>query len=142
MARSGCWPFTKSSSVEASNEKLQHSFVGGGQGQMGKILIALLVISLIDLSHGARADMAEATVVYKRAGCRDRFVAESATGYILLEWYGGADPSRGDQIVGEIHSYGMKDIFNITTRTKTTVWVDDFMLSRSRVEEKMRQHCN
>ena len=108
---------------------------------MRKILLALLAISIIDLGHQAIADMVEATVVFKRGGCRGRFVAESTTGYIYLEWYGGADPSEGDQIVGDIHSYGVKDIFNLTTQRQTRVWIDDFFRSRSRVQEKLREHC-
>ena len=47
---------------------------------MRKILLAVLAILVI--GHGARASMVEATVVFKRGGCRDRFVAKSIGGYM------------------------------------------------------------
>lgn len=86
--------------------------------------------------------MVEAVVVFNKSGCRSRFVAESNLGYVYLEWYGGADPMEGEVLIGELHSYGMKEAYSLNTRRKTQVWVDDYMLSRSRVQEKLREHCN
>ncbi len=44
-------------------------------------------------------------------GCGSRYVVETPAGYVLLERYGGHDPSNGETIVGDLHSYGMKDLY-------------------------------
>jgi hypothetical protein len=82
-------------------------------------------------------------VVFKRSGCRDYFLADGDSGGIyLLEWYGGYDPKEGDAIIGEIQSYGFKDVFYPNTGSSGRVYVDDYMLSRSSAIEKLRKKCS
>jgi hypothetical protein len=81
-------------------------------------------------------------VILKPSGCRDYFLADGDSGGIyLLEWYGGNDPSKGDSIVGELKSYGLKDVFYPDSGGSGRVYVDDFMLSRDRAIEKLREKC-
>ena len=81
-------------------------------------------------------------VILKPSGCRDYFLADGDSGGIyLLEWYGGNDPSKGDSIVGELKSYGFKDVFYPDSGGSGRVYVDDFMLSRDRAIEKLREKC-
>jgi hypothetical protein len=83
------------------------------------------------------------TVIFRRSGCRDYFLADGdAGGVYLLEWYGGYDPSVGDAIVGKINSYGFKDVFYPLKNQSGRVWVDDYMLSKSRAMEKILEKCN
>src|SRR5204862_2748516 len=51
-----------------------------------------------------------AEVVIKKSGCGDYFVADGPSGHYLLEWYGGHSPATGDVIIGQINSYGFKDV--------------------------------
>ena len=62
-------------------------------------------------------------------------------GYILLEWFGGSFPQVGDQIVGDLETYGMKDAYNLSRENQTKFWVDEFWLSRDRVLSKLRDKC-
>jgi len=80
------------------------------------------------------------TVVYEKSGC-DYFIADGPRGFYLLEWYGGHPPSKGDQIVGEISGYGMKDIYYSNANSNGRVWVEDYLLSRDRVIEKYNEKC-
>jgi len=81
-------------------------------------------------------------VVFKRSGCRDYFLADGDGGGIyLLEWYGGHDPREGESIVGEIRSYGFKDVFYPDSGSSGRVYVDDYLLSRSSAVEKIREKC-
>lgn len=82
-------------------------------------------------------------VVYNKSGCRSRFVVETNMGYAILEWYGGNDPLEGSQLVGDYESYGFKDIFNTTADSELRVYVEDYMLSKSSLQDKFfNKFCN
>jgi hypothetical protein len=81
------------------------------------------------------------TVVAYRSGCRDYFLADGPQGYYLLEWYGGYTPSVGDTIIGELGGYGMKDVYYPAARSQGRIYVDDYLLSRSRAIEKYSEKC-
>jgi hypothetical protein len=95
---------------------------------------------LAAFSLNALAEKAE--VVLYKSGCRSYFIAEGPRGFYLLEWYGGYDPSKGDVIVGEIGSYGFKDVYYSKQDRKGRIYVDDYLLSKDRVLEKYRGKCN
>lgn len=97
---------------------------------------ALLVV----FSLNAFAEKAE--VVLYKSGCRSYFIAAGPHGFYLLEWYGGYDPSKGDVIVGEIASYGFKDVYYPKQDREGRIYVDDYSLSKDRVLEKYSEKCN
>src|SRR4051794_16102385 len=80
-----------------------------------RIIATALVAAVISVTAatGARPALADAVkgVVVWTGSCGGRYVAETTLGYVLLEWYGGMDPSKGDVIIGDLNSYGMKDLF-------------------------------
>ena len=98
-----------------------------------------MAISLIVPFNNANA--AKGVVVANPSGC-DYYIVETTSGYTLLEWYGGNDPSEGDTLVGDFESYGMKTIYNITADRETRVWVEDFWLSESSVINQYNDKCN
>lgn len=98
------------------------------------------IIALLLLLPGL-ALASKGVVVYYKSGC-SYFLVETSMGYALLEWYGGYDPSRGDTVAGDIDSYGMKTIYNLTADRETRVWIDDYMLSKSSAIEKYFDKCN
>jgi hypothetical protein len=102
--------------------------------------VCALLVALLALGGTypapAIADTVKATVVYNKRGCRDRYVVETSGGYAILEWYGGNDPSEGDVLVGDIHSFGFKDLYNLTQNSRTRVWIDDYMLSKYSLQSK------
>ncbi|HAT68390.1 MAG: hypothetical protein A2481_03255 [Candidatus Yonathbacteria bacterium RIFOXYC2_FULL_47_9] len=73
----------------------------------------------------------------------DYYLIEDISGdYSLVEWYGGGlTPDSGDIVVGELHSYGFKDLYNITRDNSTRVWIDDYMLSEDSATEKLIDKC-
>ena len=81
-------------------------------------------------------------VVAKPRGCRGYFLADGdAGGVYLLEWYGGYVPAVGDSILGDLRSYGFKDVYYPSSSAKGRVYVDDYMLSTSRAREKLADKC-
>jgi hypothetical protein len=80
-------------------------------------------------------------VAAARSGCHDYFVANGPQGYYLLEWYGGHSPSEGDVIVGDLGGYGFKDVFYPASGAKGRLYVDDYLLSRTRAIEKYAEKC-
>ncbi len=101
---------------------------------------AFVVVTMI-LIMASKSTLADkGVVVAYPSGC-DYYIVETNMGYALLEWFGGNDPSEGDTLVGEIDSYGMKDIYNITADSETRVWVEDYMLSESSAIEQYYEQC-
>lgn len=92
-------------------------------------------------STAAVADATKGVVVYDK-GCRSRLIIETRMGYILAEWYGGSTPYNGDIVVGELNAFGMKDFYLYNRDESTRLWIDDFMLSRDRVIEKLASKCS
>ncbi|MGQ0742682.1 MAG: hypothetical protein ACT4OG_10430 [Alphaproteobacteria bacterium] len=100
-----------------------------------------LATIIIMVSVGA-TDAADGVVAYNKSGCGGYFIVETNLGYALLEWYGGTDPAEGTRVVGDFESYGFRDIYLLPGGQKTRVWVNDYWLSRTRVIEKIADHCN
>jgi hypothetical protein len=86
----------------------------------------------------ANAQMMTGTIVATTSGCSSRYVIGTQAGYVLAEWFGGYDPSRGDTIYGNFNTYGMQTF--LIAGTSTQAWVDDFMLSRDSVLRKLVEH--
>ena len=84
---------------------------------------------------------ADVGVVVKRFGSCDYYIVDGTKGLYVLEWYGGHDPYEGEKIVGNIGSYGMKDVVFPTTNNRGRVWVEDFLESASSALEIIRDHC-
>ena len=100
------------------------------------LLVTLITLFSLDVVSE------EAEIVLYNSGCRSYFVADGPKGFYLLEWYGGFDPAKGDIIVGDIASYGFKDVYYPNQKQDGRIWVDDYMLSKDRVLEKYYQKCN
>jgi hypothetical protein len=84
---------------------------------------------------------AKGVVAYRQSGCM-YFLAETTNGFALLQWLGGAYPLRGNIIVGDFETYGLKEIYNSTQDSKMKVLVESFWMSESRAMEKYRDKCN
>jgi len=98
------------------------------------IFILLMIIPVILFADNAQI------VIYK-SGCNDYFIADGDHGYYLLEWYGGYDPSQGDNIIGEINSFGMKNVYYPESSRDGIVYVDDYGLSKNEAMEKYIEKC-
>jgi hypothetical protein len=98
----------------------------------------LSIIILIALSFSVFSDKGE---VVKRTGSCDWFLVETNRGLVLLEWYGGNDPDEGDMIVGNLSSYGMKDLYNTTDDAELRVWLEDYMMSEDGAIEDLYEEC-
>jgi hypothetical protein len=98
------------------------------------ILIAI-AFSIVSISS-VQASAKKGVVVYNKSGCKSRYVVQTNMGYAILEWYGGNNPTAGDVIVGDIDSYGFKDLYNVTQDASMRVYVEDYMLGKSSLTTK------
>ena len=96
--------------------------------------IALVFVILLT-SISSYADMVRGVVVVGEYKCkkRDYIVIETNLGFVYAQQYGGSF-SRGDEVVGELNSYGFKDV--LVQSSSGRLWIDDYMMSKSRVTEK------
>lgn len=98
-----------------------------------------LILSLLSAVPFADASFIKGVVVVGERGCvkRDYVVIDTNLGYIYAQQFSGSF-DKGDIVVGELNSFGFKDV-SINTSRKGRLWIDDFMLSRSRAAEKCFQ---
>lgn len=116
----------------------------------GKLIIGKKSLNVVLISPGQTArspkttprPTGQITVVASKSGCRGYFLADGPQGYYLLEWFGGHTPSVGDTIIGNLGSFGFADVFYPNKSSEGRVWVDDYLLSRSRATEKYADKCN
>lgn len=80
-------------------------------------------------------------VVLHPSGC-DYFICATENDYLVLEWYGGNDPDKGDVLTGKFSTYGFIDGYNLTQGRKLRVWVEDFWLSKDVAIEKFVEKCD
>ena len=101
-----------------------------------KVVLAIVGMAAATTAH---ASSVKSVIVYK--ACGSRYVAENTMGYVLIEWFGGVSPNKGDLIIGDINGFGFKDVYDLTQDNDLRVWVDDYMLSRQRVIDKVVAKC-
>ena len=97
------------------------------------VAVLLLLVVLNPVLAGSTLGV---VVLEATPGC-DHFVVETNLGYSLLEWYGGVTTIwEGDNVFGELHSYGFKDI-EFQGRGKMRVWIEDYWMS----DEDALRYC-
>ena len=99
-----------------------------------KILFHSLLLILFCFSLSA--DKGE--VVYEK---NDYYIVDIGYSYTLIEWYGGCLPSEGDILVGNLKSYGFKDIYNVSKEREMRAYIEDYLLSKEDAIE-MIYECN
>ena len=77
-------------------------------------------------------------VVAAIRGCK-YFVVEQGANYSLVEDWLCSRPRRGDTGYGDVNTYGIKEV-NLDG-SRCSIYVDDWMLSKSRALEKMAEKC-
>ena len=102
---------------------------------MNRIAVGVAVFLLALPAFAARG-----VVTHRISGC-DYYLAATRSGYALLEWYAGYDPDKGDTLVGAFEEYGMHEIYDETSDGETTVWVEDYWLSKDAALEQLAEKC-
>lgn len=105
------------------------------------VSMMLKLAALLLLVPGSFGTATAGTVVQRLRGC-DYFVVQTRDDYALLEWYGGHDPDKGDTLIGNFNSYGMKTFIYAEDEDRTSrLYVEDYGLSKSVSLEKLIRHC-
>lgn len=103
------------------------------------VILVLCVFFSINTANAS--SQIKGTSLGEFSTCDYYLIEDSLGDYSLVEWYGGITPDNGDRVVGELHSYGFKDIYNISRDNSTHVWIDDWMLSQDSAAEKLIDKC-
>jgi hypothetical protein len=82
-----------------------------------------------------------AEVVVQKKSCGDYFVADGPQWLLSSGLVRRTHSHRRETIVGPINSYGFKDVCYVGHETGR-VWVDDYLLSKSRALEKYVDKCH
>lgn len=94
------------------------------------------IILLLLLALPAQAKMVNGVVVYIDSKL---IVIATESGCTVGELYGGYYSLRVDDVVvGELESYGFKDVYCPATRKQSRVWIDNFWLSVDRAADWLR----
>lgn len=97
------------------------------------------VHDLLKGDAGDEDDRPRFEVTYAIRGCK-YFVAEQGANYSLVEDWLCSRPSKGDVGYGDIDGYGFKEVK--LNGSSCTVYVDDWLLSKSRATEKLLDKCD
>lgn len=73
--------------------------------------------------------------------CGGWYAIESRSGFALVEWYGGAQPENGTQIVGDFEAFGMKTLVLLPGGREMRVWVEDYWLSLEDARRELLERC-
>lgn len=71
-------------------------------------------------------------------GCK-YFVVEQGANYSLVEDWLCSRPRRGDTGYGDVNTYGIKEV--TLDGLRCSIYVDDWLLSKSRALEKLSDKC-
>ena len=93
-----------------------------------KVLLPLIVFFFASLSA-----LADTGVVVKIND--SKYAIEYSGGYLLVEWYGGYEPTEGDSYVGGFNNYGMKELYCTNSEQETKFWIENFMSSEDEMLE-------
>lgn len=102
-----------------------------------KRFLLILLAMLFSLTSFAKS--VEGVVVVGERGCKnnDYIVIYTDMGYVYAQQYSGSF-DKNDEVVGDLNSYGFKDI--LVNSSSGRLWIDDYMLSKSKVSEKCFGH--
>lgn len=102
-------------------------------------LLALVILFASSI-YVSPASSVRGTVSHRISGC-DYFLVQTTAGYDLLEWYGGHDPDKGDELIGNYESYGFHDILDETADQSIRVYTEEYWLSKSDGLEQLTEKC-
>ena len=80
-------------------------------------------------------------VTFKSSACDYFIVASASGGYALLEWLGGWEADRGDQLAGTWSQFGFTDIYDVTAGASEHVWVENYGMSQSQAVQEYGLKC-
>ena len=85
--------------------------------------------------HNAFADIVQGQVIVGERGCskRDYIVIATNLGFVYAQQYSGSF-DKGDVVVGELNSYGFKDV--LINNSSGRLYIDDYMMSKTRAADK------
>lgn len=59
----------------------------------------------------------------------NHYIIETNRSYTVAEWYGGDFPNEGNRVIGDLNTYGLTDIYNISNRSEISVYIKDYFLN-------------
>jgi hypothetical protein len=100
--------------------------------------IALALVISVTYVETGRAETG--TVALRVSGC-DYYLITTNRGYVLAEWYGGYDPSKGDFVAGAFGQYGMRTLFFSVDHKERRAYIEDFWQDGDDALEQLSDNC-
>ena len=104
---------------------------------MKKVYIITLLLLLMVLPAKA-GNYVRGVIAFEDNKC---VIIYTTMGYTLGEKYSYQYMYEEDQVVGDLHSYGFKDIYNMTRDNTFRIWIVNYFMSENRVVEEYYSHC-
>ena len=96
---------------------------------MKKIFSLLAVLAVFFIYSNAYASVKKGVVVYYNYSS-DKIIIETSMGYTCAEVYSGYSVDEGHIIIGELESYGFKDVYDSTNDNAMRIWIDEYWMSK------------
>lgn len=109
--------------------------------QMKRILLiisAIICLSITSNGFTSTYDTIKGAVVYD--GSSNYHIVSTDKYYVIVEWYSGPDFSKGDNIIGELHSYGFKMVKINGKSNETKVYIENYWPRYETCYEWLKEH--
>jgi len=101
-------------------------------------LISLIIITLTSLSFTEIKKEEKGEVIW--IGKCDYFIVETSKFYILIENYYGKDIRIGDKLVGDLHSYNFKELYNVRKDDLQKLYIENYWSGKDSCFEWLKNH--
>ena len=105
------------------------------------LTVLLLFFTIANINNDASAASLVSVVgeiVYEAKG--DYYIAKTEKYYVLLEHYSGPALYEGNIIIGNLHSYGFKDIIKDGNDTHVRIYIEHYWADPNRCLDWLDSH--
>jgi len=92
----------------------------------------ILCLNLIFAFFSTSLSAAKGEVMIEKG---DYFVVDTDNGYTVMERRSGGLINEGDKIVGNLNSYGFKDVYNLSNGNESRVYIEDYRMDEEKAIE-------
>ena len=103
------------------------------------VLLTSLTFYLSTTSFINSVDAEKGVVVWLNDDC-DYFIVETRTYFVLTENYYSKDIRKGDKVIGNLHGYGFKELYNVRKDDTQKVYIENYWGSISRCFEWLKDN--
>lgn len=102
------------------------------------IFCTLILTLVFSLSFTLKNIEEKGEVIW--VGRCDYFIVETSRFYVLVENYYGKDVREGDKLIGDLHSYNFKELYNVRKDAIQKLYIENYWSGKSSCFDWLKEH--